>query len=145
MECEHLNWAETANGRYRFCADCGRDLGAVGDEDPSTLSAGGVSPTAPDEREALIERFNWLRDSGVCSPTTRGLLDDAERLLRRSREATTEPRPITDTDVEVAARAIFAVDLGDNWRWDLIDDPKDYLDMARAALEAVEAAREASR
>lgn len=30
---------------------------------------------------ALIERFNFLRNSGVCSPTTRSLLDEAERLL----------------------------------------------------------------
>jgi hypothetical protein len=40
--------------------------------------------SAPDEdRDALIQRFDMLRNSGICSPTTRGLLDDAEALLRR--------------------------------------------------------------
>lgn len=34
-------------------------------------------------REALIERFDALRNSGVCSPTTRGLLDDAQALIDR--------------------------------------------------------------
>lgn len=29
----------------------------------------------------LVARFDNLRDSGICSPTTRGLLDDAQRLL----------------------------------------------------------------
>lgn len=33
------------------------------------------------EVEKLIERFGWMRESGVCSPTTRALLDDAEALL----------------------------------------------------------------
>lgn len=33
------------------------------------------------EVRALIERFDHLRNSGVCSPTTRGLLDDAQALL----------------------------------------------------------------
>lgn len=37
----------------------------------------------PDEREALIARFNYMRNSGICSPTTRGLLDDAEALINR--------------------------------------------------------------
>lgn len=31
--------------------------------------------------QALIERFDHLRNSGVCSPTTRSLLDDAQVLL----------------------------------------------------------------
>ena len=34
------------------------------------------------EVQALIERFDRLRNGGVCSPTTRGLLDEAESLLR---------------------------------------------------------------
>lgn len=38
------------------------------------------------ERDALIARFDALRNSGVCSPTTRGLLDEAERLLRQEPE-----------------------------------------------------------
>lgn len=33
------------------------------------------------EVKALLERFDHLRNSGVCSPTTRGLLDDAQALL----------------------------------------------------------------
>ena len=92
MECEHLNWAETANGRYRFCADCGRDLGAVGDEDPSTLSAGGVSPTAPDEREALailIADFNSCGSCASAPPFCSACQGEADAILaagfRRSR------------------------------------------------------------
>lgn len=33
------------------------------------------------EIESLLKRFDDLRDSGVCSPTTRGLLDDAEKVI----------------------------------------------------------------
>lgn len=39
--------------------------------------------------EKLIARFDLLRNSGVCSPTTRSLLDEAERLLREG--VTPEP------------------------------------------------------
>ena len=49
--------------------------------------------------------------------------------------------PITDAQVKASAEAIFKVDLGDNWDWDKVADPQDYIDMARAALEA---ARDAS-
>lgn len=34
-----------------------------------------------ERQKGLVQRFNWLRDSGVCSPTTRVLLDDAQCLL----------------------------------------------------------------
>lgn len=49
-----------------------------------------VAPPTRNEREALIARFDMLRNSGVCSPTTRGLLDDAEALLRR--QGSTDPK-----------------------------------------------------
>lgn len=35
----------------------------------------------PDPVADLIARFDALRDSGICSPTTRALLDDAQALL----------------------------------------------------------------
>lgn len=41
----------------------------------------------------LISRFDALRNSGICSPTTRGLLDDAQRLLT---DWEYEYRPTTD-------------------------------------------------
>lgn len=44
--------------------------------------------------------------------------------------------PITNAQVRASAEAIFKVDLGDNWSWDSVADPVDYLNMARAALEA---------
>jgi hypothetical protein len=31
--------------------------------------------------KALAKRFDDMRDSGICSPTTRGLLDDAQCLI----------------------------------------------------------------
>lgn len=31
--------------------------------------------------EELFKRFDWMRDSGICSPTTRALLDDAEAVI----------------------------------------------------------------
>lgn len=64
-------------------------------EDPAVMDladavlAAGFRRAAPTDEtpnkvavEALVVRFDWLRNSGVCSPTTRGLLDDAERLMR---------------------------------------------------------------
>lgn len=44
---------------------------------------------AREEAEALIVRFDWMRNSGVCSPTTRSLLDDAQDLLA----STAQPAP----------------------------------------------------
>ncbi|MDL5351137.1 hypothetical protein [Microbacterium sp. zg-YB36] len=45
---------------------------------------------ARDEVGLLFARFDAFRNSGICSPTTRGLLDDAERLLRRVLAKATE-------------------------------------------------------
>lgn len=39
-----------------------------------------MSPRAADIT-ALIERFDHLRNSGVCSPTTRAVLDEAQALI----------------------------------------------------------------
>lgn len=105
-----------------------------------------LSPTAPDEREALIEVIYQTptpvgRFSQSSWPFPATVTELAAAILaagfRRSREATTEPQPITDTDVEAAGRAI-AAEQGVRYpgsmqsTWDRL---------ARAALEAVEASR----
>ena len=56
------------------------------------------------ESDALIERFDWLRDSGVCSPTTRGLLDEAQRVIR-SLEG--ERARVRTYDEEALAQALY--------------------------------------
>ena len=47
------------------------------------------TPPADDVR-GLIARFDRLRNSGICSPTTRGLLDDAPALLVRPHGTVTD-------------------------------------------------------
>lgn len=54
---------------------------------------------------ALIERFNWLRDSGVCSPTTRAILDDAESALASVRTENENLRTTVEADIEYIDRA----------------------------------------
>ena len=112
-------------------------------------SAGGVSPTAPDEREDLIEQATWalidydtdVADRGVRDEHYRERRADVERIFPiiagRSREATTEPQPITDADVEVAAMVLWQ-DYDSQYGG---SDMVQFLDLARAALEAVEASR----
>jgi len=129
-----------------------------------TDSAGGVSPTAPDEHEETTDEALWdfandLLDAWNIEDTNSpSLIEDfRDRFVARfrpSREASTEPQPITDADVEVAARAIFAEEqcdkrqkatpesLAENWSNRLNErDQGEYRDIARAALEAVEASR----
>lgn len=38
---------------------------------------------------ALFERFDFMRNSGICSPTTRSLLDDAQAALENAYATTT--------------------------------------------------------
>ncbi|MEX8058713.1 hypothetical protein [Microbacterium sp. 16-032] len=70
-----------------------------------------MSPRAADITE-LIKRFDHLRNSGVCSPTTRALLDEAQALI----DALSTP-PADDVRealaVEAAARAIFSGYVGE--------------------------------
>lgn len=86
-----------------------------------------------DEREALIRRFDAMRDSGICSPTTRGLLDDAERLLRRQ-------GPITDAQVEAASIAFGGIH-SPSWERAAEWEREEVRDGMRSALKA---AREVS-
>lgn len=41
---------------------------------------------------ALTQRFDAMRDSGVCSPTTRALLDDAQAALAAQQAKINEAR-----------------------------------------------------
>lgn len=145
------------------CDHCGhmphpglRCLNMMSDNDCSCdqRPTGGVSPTAPDEREEREEREELIAlrlasypkrmSDGYNSVVVRSNEDAADVVLaagfRRSREATTEPQPITDADVEAAGRAI-ATEQGVRYSgsmrstWDRL---------ARAALEAVEASRSLS-
>lgn len=45
---------------------------------------------------ALTQRFDWMRDSGVCSPTTRGLLDDAQAALEAQEAKITALQALAD-------------------------------------------------
>ncbi len=55
--------------------------------------------------EALIERFDHLRNSGVCSPTTRALLDDAQSLITAL--STPPAAPEGNFDVREAVRFLL--------------------------------------
>ena len=108
--------------------------------------AGGVSPTAPDERERLAYLITAKRfhERGIQSPITDEDIEVARPMadfliaeglgFRRSREATTEPRPITDADVEIARSAFAKAEYERRYAAD-VRVPM------RAALEAVEASR----
>lgn len=65
--------------------------------------------------QKLIERFNWMRDSGVCSPTTRGLLDDAQAALEAQEAKITAALEVIDDgdSYEVCACAEVARILSD--------------------------------
>lgn len=156
--------------------DAGRTEVEPGTITAGTDWAGGVSPTAPNEREAhdhtaepkiwcetcqhthiaSIPRFTYLcKDCGwgqwYGDQAREHEFWTEENLrvahttyevehVRRSREATTEPQPITDADVEAAGRAIAAAQ-GVRYPGSM----RDIWDrLARAALEAVEAARKGS-
>ncbi|WP_100813041.1 hypothetical protein [Microbacterium lacus] len=123
-------------------------------------AAGGVSPTAPDEREALATAVLDGLLASTTVPFTREsaavmwVVESVERAgFRRSREATTEPQPITDKAIEVAAKILWIAHQDDpEWGARVVDDvfspaddwPDDALhfgNVARALLEAVEASR----
>jgi hypothetical protein len=111
----------------------------------TALAAGGVSPTAPDETDLAQALFRTLYDAGVAFNSG----DLIPRLtatvlaagFRRSREATTEPQPITDADVELAEKTTR--EFADSVEYVSFYDYRKA--RMRAALEAVEATREASR
>ena len=46
-------------------------------------------------------------------------------------------RPVTDADVEKAAKAMWFLDCGDGSLWDSCDEQPTWRDLARAALEAI--------
>jgi hypothetical protein len=52
-------------------------------------------------QKELVDRFNALRESGICSPTTRSLLDDAQCLLA---EALDEPAPADEWQYGIKVR-----------------------------------------
>lgn len=81
-----------------------------------------------DKIRALIQRFDHLRNSGVCSPTTRGLLDDAQSLL-----AELSTPPAADDVREAVARAIFHPHAFDAHRESWIRDAAAYPESALAS------------
>jgi hypothetical protein len=88
------------------------------------------------ERDDLIQRFDWLRNGGVCSPTTRGLLDDAQAMidgLIREMHA----RELHHFEVETARANIRGMVAG--WEW--IPERGDVLAEADAVLATKPAER----
>lgn len=72
-----------------------------------------MSTPSEEEARALIERFDWMRNSGICSPTTRGLLDDAEAMIVAALASRVSTPP--SEDWEYGWRSFFAN--GEEYEW----------------------------
>ena len=139
----------------KWCENCGHNphpgLTCLNMEDSDCKcdlrAAGGVSPTAPDEREALAETYRastgWEMSEG--NAVVDAYLAGYDAGFRRSREATTEPRPIDGMSLEELIEDRLH-DAGLVWWSDgpggsgqIVEGLKE--DVIRAVLEAVEASR----
>lgn len=82
------------------------------------------------EQKELAERFDWLRNSGVCSPTTRSLLDDAQCLIAELMDAVLYPEEDFAAWADKSKAVTWTGKLGLKERWENRDNPE-YQDMLK--------------